>query len=272
MSLVRKLKPDRNITGALVPLSMLPVFGIVSLIFGVETGLLATTVMIWAFSLYYLYVFMRTRNGPQLFVFIWALYLGYLFTVLARYVGTNDIAIEFGLAYFTGLLFFGGGLVYLAATRRLKWRGREVFELAGEAVDETGNGYTDRPRPVGKVTYSPEQIRSFARFAARHLIALPYITSKNITLVPVKMGEEYGRLLGLYGDYRYTTWINFDMDGEVSVHISQRDYLDYRQALAFDELCASLGQVFIDFCELHSKGEGVRIIDRMDDLRIPLFS
>ena len=31
MSLVRKLKPDRNITGALVPLSMLPIFGFTSL-------------------------------------------------------------------------------------------------------------------------------------------------------------------------------------------------------------------------------------------------
>lgn len=272
MSLDRKLKPDRNITGALIPLSMLPIFGVVSLVFGIETGLLTTAVMIWAISLYFLYVFIRTRNGPHLFEFIWALYLGYMFTVLSRYIGTLDIAIEFGLAYFTGLVFFGVGLVYLTATRKLKWRGREIFELAAERVEDTGNGYTDRPRPVGKVTYSPDQIRSFARFAARHLIALPYITSKNVTLVPVKMGEEYGRVLGLSGDYRYATWINFDIDGEVSVHIAQKDYLDYRQALAFDQLCASLGQVFIDFCEFYNKGEGVRIIDRMDDLRIPVFS
>ena len=56
------------------------------------------------------------------------------------------------------------------------------------------------------------------------------------------------------------------------MHIAHKDYLDYREQLAFDPLCASLGQVFIDFFELYNKGEGVRAIDRMDDLRIGIFS
>jgi hypothetical protein len=272
MSLVRKLKPDRNITGALVPLSMLPIFGIVSLVFGFSVGLITLAVLVWTFALFYLYVFLRTWNWPHLFVAVWVAFLGCMLIVLNRYVGTNDIASEFGVAYLSGLVFFGFGIIYLIVTRKLKWRGREIFELTGEPVEETGNGYTDRPRPVGKVSYSPEQIRSFARFAARHLIALPYNTSRNITLVPIKMGDEYGRLLGLLGDYRDATWVNFDIDGEVSVHIAQKDYLDYRQSLAFDQLCASLGKVFIDFCELYNKGEGIRIIDRLDDLKIGVLS
>jgi hypothetical protein len=86
------------------------------------------------------------------------------------------------------------------------------------------------------------------------------------------MGQEYGRLLGLSGDYRDATWVNFDESGEVSVHIAQKDYLDYRQPLAFDQLCTSLGQVFIEFLELYRKGEGVRAVDRMNDLRIGFFS
>jgi hypothetical protein len=247
---------------------MLPVFGIVSLIFGFRAGLMVLAGMVWAFALFYLYVFLRTRNWPTLFVTVWAAFLGSMVIALARYVGTGEIAPEFGIAYLSGLAFFGFGIIYLAATRRLKWRGREIFELAAEPVDETGNGYTSRPRPVGRVKYSPKQLREFAQFASRHLIALPYITSKNITLVPVKMGDEFGRLLGLSGDYRDATWVNFDVDGEVSVHIAQADYLDYREALSFDQLCISLGQVFIDFIDLYCKGEGVRIIDRMDDLKI----
>lgn len=272
MSLVRKLKPDRNITGALIPLSMLPIFGFVSLVVGFKAGLMTLAMMVWVWALFYLYVFLRTWNGPHLFVSIWAGFLGAMLAFLSRYVGTNEIAPEFGIAYFSGLVFFGFGIIYLVATRKLKWRGREVFELAGESVEETGNGFTDRPRPVGKVNFSPDQIRSFARFTARYLIALPFFTSKNITLVPIKMGDEFGRFLGFSGDYRDATWINFDIDGEVTVHIAQKDHLDYRQPLAFDQLCASLGQVFIDFCELYNKGEGVRIIDRMDDLKIAVFS
>ncbi|MBE0684752.1 MAG: hypothetical protein IH585_02005, partial [Anaerolineaceae bacterium] len=137
---------------------------------------------------------------------------------------------------------------------------------------ETGNGYTSRPKPIGKVDYSPQQIQAFSRFVARNLIALPYSNSGNITLVPIKMGDEFGRLLGLSGDYFDATWINFDLNGEVSVHISQKDYLDYREPLAFDALCDSLGQVFIEFLDLFTKGEGVRVIDRLDDLKIPIMS
>ena len=48
MSLVRKLKPDRNITGAVIPLSMIPIFGITSLLFGLPTGLIILGVMMWA--------------------------------------------------------------------------------------------------------------------------------------------------------------------------------------------------------------------------------
>jgi hypothetical protein len=274
MPLVLKLKPDRSITGAVVPLAMLPIFAIVTLTFGYPVGMVTIAVLAWAFALFYLYVFVRTGNWVQLFVCIYAIFTGYMLMMLkTAYLGASVLrAKDFGLAYFTSLVFFGGVFIYVVLTRKFKWRGREIFELAAEPVEETGNGYTARPRPVGKVEYSPQQMRFFARFAARHLIALPYYSSKNITLVPVKMGDEYGRLLGVSGDYRDATWVSFDVDGEVSVHIAQKDYLDYRESPSFDPLCISLGQVFIDFLELYSKGEGVRVIDRLDDLKIPVLS
>jgi hypothetical protein len=153
MSLVRKLKPDRNITGALIPLSMLPIFGLASLIFGIPAGLLILAVMIGLFLLYYLYLFIRTGNAPQL-------------------VFTAE----------------GAFLIYMFITAS------------------------------GKFTN------------------------------------------------------NFALDGEVSVHIARKDYLDYRQPLAFDQLCNSLGTLFVDFFELYTRGEGVRVINRLDDLRIGIFS
>lgn len=273
MSLVRKLKPDRNITGAVIPLSMIPIVGITSLLFGLPTGLIILGVLMWVCSLFYLYGFVRTGNAAQLVLCAEGAIFGLLFLVYEPNFGTNKAGrLEFRAAYISTVVFFGFVIISLALTRRLKWRGREIFELAGESVEETGDGYTTRPRPVGKVEYSPQQMHAFARFCARHLIALPYSTSKNITLVPIKMGEEFGRLLGFSGDYRDATWVNFDVDGEVSVHIAQKDYLDYREALAFDQLCTSFGQVFIDFFELFNKGEGIRVIDRMDDLKLSIFS
>ncbi len=268
MSLVRRLKPDRNIIGAMVPLSIFLIFGLAAMAFGVSTGLVVLAALLWVVSLFYLYAFARTGNLAQLVIVADFAFFGYMVYIAARQIGR----LEFALVYFFGLLFFAVVLGFLAFTRRLKWRGREVFELAAEAVEEGGNGYTARPRPVGKLAYSPQQMQDFARYMARHLVALSYRTSQNITLVPIKMGEEYGRLLGLSGDYRDATWVNFDANGEVSVHIAHKDYLDYRQPLAFDPLCASLGQVFIEFFVLFNKGEGVRIIDRMDDLKIGFLS
>lgn len=273
MSLERKLKPDRNMIGPLVPLSMLLLFGLSSLIFGPPIGLTTVAVLMWVFALFYLVVFARTGNLPHLFVVAYGAFGGYIIYTLISYIGApRSEMLGVRLAYISGMFFFGFVLIFLVVNRRLKWRGREIFELAAAPVAEDGNGYTPRPRPVGRVEYSPEQLRGFARFAARNLIALPYITSQNITLVPVKMGDEFTRLLELNGDYRDATWVNFDMHGEVSVHIAHKDYLDYRQSPAFDALCASLGQVFIDFVELYTKGEGVRAIDRLDDLKLPVFS
>lgn len=273
MSLIRKLKPDRNITGVIIPFSIVPIFGLVTLIFGLHAGLIALAVWMWVYSLFYLYVFVRTWNTAQLVIFAEGAFFGFMFLFFEPNFGMNKVGSEeFKAAYISGVIFFGLIVVSLVLTRRLKWRGREIFELAAESVEETGNGYTSRPRPVGKVDYSLQETHAFARFCARHLIALPYITTKNITLVPIKMGDEFGRLLGLIGDYRDATWVNFDVNGEVSVHIAQKDYLDYREPLAFDQLCTSFGQVFIDFIEAYTKGEGVRVIDRMDDLKLSFLS
>jgi hypothetical protein len=273
MSLVRKLKPDRSISGALIPLSILPIFGIATLIFGIRGGLITLAISMWVFALFYLYAFIRTGNAAQLAVCADGLFFGFMLLVLEPNTGWNKVnQMEFQLAYYMGLMFFGILLVYLVLNRKFKWRGREIFELTAEPIEEIGNGYTSRPRPVGRVEYSPQEIQEFTKFLSRHLIALPYLTSKNTTLVIVKMGEEFGRLLGLSGDYRDTTWVNFDIDGNVSVHIAQKDYLDYREPLAFDQLCTSLGQLFIEFFELYKKGEGIRVIDRMDDLKLPVLS
>jgi hypothetical protein len=273
MSLVRKLKPDRTIGGVIIPISMIPIFGISVLIFGIQVGLYTLSGLILIFALFYLYVFFRTYNFTQLVIFADGAFASTMLLFLEPQYGVKIISRDEWIAVnLSGLVFFAVVILLLVITKRFKWRGREIFELAGESVEETGNGYTSRPRPVGKVEYTPEQIQDFARFCGRNLIGLPYYSTNNVTLVPIKMGEEFGRLLGLSGDYRDATWINFDRNGEVSVHISQKDYLDYRESLAFDPLCTALGQVFVEFLDLYTKGEGVRVIDRMNDLNIGVLS
>ncbi len=171
---------------------------------------------------------------------------------------------------FTGIFLVWA--VYLVYTKKIKWRGREVLELAAAPVEEAGNGYTPRPLASGKTEYNKQQIMEFTEFARRNLIGVSYIGKDKVVFVPVMMGREFGYILGLRSDYIDDTWVSFNFDGNVTVNISHRDYLGYKEALSFDQLCASLGNLFIDFIEMYQRGESVRIIHLMDDVRVGIFS
>lgn len=268
-----KLKPDRSMGGWIVSLSILPIFGLSALIFGAATGFIVAAFMFVIFALYTLYIFIRMGNLGHLGVCAYLLFIATMLMLATQYLtGVRDAREEWKIAYFTGMIFFGVLIIYLAVTKKIKWRGREIFELAAESVDETGNGYTPRPRPVGIVEFTADEILDFARFCARHLIAVTYINPRKVTFVPIRMGQEFTFMFKSADSWQERTWISFDFDGEVTVHIAQKDYLEYREPLAFDKLCESLGQLFIEFIEHHQRGEGVRIIDRMDALGMSYFS
>ncbi len=61
-------------------------------------------------------------------------------------------------------MLVGVWLVYLMATQKGKWKGRNIFELAARNVNDTVNGYTERPRPAGKVEYTKSELFGFADF------------------------------------------------------------------------------------------------------------
>jgi len=268
----RKLKPNHAIGGWIVPLIMVALFGVSLLILGYRRGLYTLSILIWVYALYSLYIFLRTRNYDHLVLFAFQIFLGWISYQLPSYAGTRLIeSREHIISAAIGFICFSVLIMFLIATRRLKWRGCEVFELVAEPVDETGNGYTARPRPMGKVEFTRQELLAFTRFCTRNLIALAYINPRQVVLMPVRMGQEYTYLFKAGGAHPESTWISFDFGGEVAVHISQKDYLNFRELLAFDKLCESLGNLFIEFAELHRRGEGVRIIDRMNALRLGIL-
>ena len=89
--------------------------------------------------------------------------------------------------------------------------------------------------------------------------------------MPLKYKNEYFALYSLNYNYKEKTWIAINKNGNVSVNISKQDYLDYKEDLAFDKLCKSLSDVIIEFIKLYSSGREVRIIDRMNSLKINIF-
>jgi len=270
MYTIHKLKPDRSITGFIPLFIAAIIMALIGIFFGIKAAFIFFGIFYWILSVYTFIGFLRTSNANFIIVSLFQFFAGLVAcTFEPKSSGNAPPFLGFAVLLTMVLMVW---VILLAATKKIKWRGREVLEMAAAPVEETGNGYTSRPLPAGKVEFSQQEIMDFANFARRNLIAVSYVGKDKVIFVPVMMGREFGFTMGLKNDYTDETWVSFDFDGNVTVNISHRDYLEYTEALSFDQLCASLGNLFIDFIETYQRGEGVRIIDRMDAVRISVFS
>jgi hypothetical protein len=272
MYAIHKLKPDRNFYFLLLPVGSFLAAAFFGLVFGWNGFFYFFTAFFWSYASYALLTVIRTHN------FHFLVQVFYMFSVgcvalFAPGAIQNRLAFLGLMRFLIALVFFTlVWLVLVFANRKLKWRGREILELAASSVEEIGDGYTARPLPAGKTEFSQRQILEFAEFARRNLIAVSYVGKDKIAFVPVITGREFPFIIGLKGDYTDETWVAFDFEGRVSVNVSHRDYLEFRESLAFDQLCESLGNLFVEFIEMFQRGEGVRIIDRMNAIGVSVFS
>jgi len=263
---VRKLKPDWSLSGLNPAFFTLALYIAVLVFWGIKPALFAIAICFILFALYSFITSLRTGNAGYAIAGLYQTFFG----ITCISISVNDK--RFAKLFFVCAIFLGLYLVYMAVQKKLKWRGREILELAAEPVTESNNGFTSRPLASIKTEYSKKTILDFARFLSKNLIALTYFEKERVVFVPVMMGEEYRHILGFHPDYENSTWISFDYGGKVTVSIARKDYLRNKENLTFNNLCESLGRLFVEFLELHSKGEGARIIDRMDNLRMSVFS
>jgi hypothetical protein len=274
MAHYRKLKADQSITGLLPAIIALSVVALASIFWGKMTGYKAMAGLILIFAILQYYAFSKVRSVSY---FISATYIlsFSLFLFFGSFDGMGFTNGEFStvskfLTFTTVFLLLW--LIYLLVTRKTKWKGREVFELAAVPVDETSAGFTERPRPTGKISYSKHDLLAYADFLKKNHVALPFVEGDKIFLVPVIMGREFSLLYRFRPTYLEKSWIAFSFGGDVSVHISKKDYLRYKDQLSFDRLCESMGDLFKEFLELFLNNEEVRIIDRLDALKVNLFT
>jgi hypothetical protein len=271
MYTIHKLKPDRNFYSLLLPFGLLVALALIVVLFNLQAAYLFFGAFFILYAVYNILAFARTRNPGFLVVACFQI-SGGLMAFSATALFRSKAYLPIPMFFLACVIFFLVWTIILLFNKKIKWRGREILEMAAASVDEVGNGYTNRPLPVGKVEFSPSQIQEFARFALRHLIAVPYVGKDKVGLVPVRMDQEIPYILGLKSDYTDLTWVAFHFDGNVTVKISHPDYLSYHEALSFNQLCEALGSLFIDFMDMYRRGEGERIIDRMDAVGISIFS
>jgi hypothetical protein len=153
-------------------------------------------------------------------------------------------------------------------SRKLKWRTREVLELAAMPVTETEDGFTNRPLVAGRINFTEREIRAFSMFMRKNLIATPYEEEDKIIF---SIDVPFWELVWKKRDWTSDTKVIFHYDGNVTVNIAKNEYLKYKERLSFDQLCDSLGKLFIEFLDLYVKGEGIRVIDRFNALKLNPF-
>jgi hypothetical protein len=254
----------------LLPFGAGAFFVAIGALFGVPAAYAVAGAFYTLYAAYTLLTYLRTTNPGFIVAALFQLSAG--LAGFAWAAGFGQRPNRPGVFFVACMVFFAVWVILLAVTKRIKWRGREVLELAAASVEQAQNGYTGRPLPVGKTDLTKEGILAFAEFARRHLIAVTYVGRDRVAFVPVREGKEPPFVLGLKGDYSGETWVCFDFAGNVSANVSQRDYLDYREALSFDKLCQSLGDLFVEFAGMFQRGEGRRIIARLDAVGLSMFA
>lgn len=269
MSSANKLGADRSLAGLVPAMVTLVSIAVVWIFMGEEAAFLWTNFAFAVFTGLALVAWWRTRSKGYLASSIYLLACTLMIAVRNGLIpGGHDVAPAFAILVFLSL----GVLVLMMLTRQIKWRGRDVLELAARPVAGETEAFSDRPRPVGKADYSAGEIRDFAAFARRKQIAMTYEEADRVVFVPVKMGSEYSFLFRTDRDYSGDTWIAFSNDGNITVNVSESDYGAFREDLDHDQLCRSLADVFFDFLDMHRKGQDGRILDRLDAMKIGIFS
>lgn len=143
--------------------------------------------------------------------------------------------------------------------KRIKVHFRKIFELAARPLNDVQNGFTGRPYPVGKWQYTMHEIKEFSRYLQKNMIAFPrYYDGKTILSFSAKMVDPRKQ------DPEKSSFISFDISGNITVNIAKDDYDQYKENFTFDQLCHSLSEVFKDLFEKYKNGEKESIIKIME--------
>lgn len=254
-----KLKPNDLGMGIFVMVIVIVIIGS-RVIFGREAFYNVFWIILAIFALIHFVVLLRTKNWGHLIAMLFYLFIAATFFNLSFH-RHHFLTLFFAVSGFILFILF----MYVMFTNRIKWRYTEILELAARPVDESDDGFSPRPFPAGEARYAKGEVIGFAKFLLKHVIAYPYFEENRVTLVvPQNM---FSHLLFLKRSYQKDTYISFDFNGNVSVHIAKKDYQKYKEELTFDRLCDSFGNLFREFLELYQRSESSKIIDRLNALR-----
>ena len=133
-----------------------------------------------------------------------------------------------------------------------------IFKTAARTVYSATNGFTSRPYSAGSAEYTKEQIIGFTHYLSGKIIVFPVYRENGIYLTfsmrrsPLSIREP-----------TEISYVYFDYEGKITVHISETDYRRYKAELSFDQLCESMSDVFKRFLNYYINNQESRIIPEL---------
>ena len=274
MSHIQKLKSGSPIKVFVPAIISLTIFALSSIFLGLEIGLkmLGGIILIYAvisFGLYYL----QTRSHVYLISSSYLLAFGLvLLTIQTQYTGNHLLVFPpISRLFLIWMILSWIWLFYLMVTSQTRWKGNHIMELASIGVEQSNDAYTERPFPVREIDFTKDEILALAAYLRKNLICIQYNDGDKVYFVPINNSAAMDLLFRSGFNVIEDTWVAFDPSGMVSVHISRKAYLSYKENLAFDQLCNNLGNLFIEFLDDYRKGEDVRIIDKLNTVKSDFF-
>lgn len=267
MYYAKKLKRPPYPKELLLPFIILPAFILVMKMISFSAAYLFLMPFFVAVAIVNFLIFRNTNNRGHLVIIISML----LITLMSLYIGIygKDVHNPY-LAIIVVLLVMTFPLIgYLVFNKKIKWRKREMLELAAMKVEKKDSGYTDRPFPAGQIQYNQNELDEFLELLKSNMIALPIYDNNKVNLV---INNDFSFILGFNNSFADKTWVSIDDEGNVLVHISKNDYLLYREDYSYDMICKSLGETIIKFFRFYQKGEWQRVIDQLNDLNLNVIT
>lgn len=210
-------------------------------------------------ALLHLVFLMRTRNFNYIIPAGFYIFAG--LTFIAANLHKSFLSASFSSIALVLFILF----IYILAAKKIKWRYREVMELAARSVHDTEDGFTSRPFPAEKTESTKTETISFARFLLKHAIAFPMIKKdKVIIVIPQNMMLYF---FGIRKEYQKDSHIIYNYNGNITVSITEKDYRSYNEELTFDKLCSSFSELFLLFLEQHKNKQEDKIIKRLNELK-----
>ncbi len=132
---------------------------------------------------------------------------------------------------------------------------RKIFSLSVKYVDQLSDSFTDRPFPSGTIEYTKEEIYGFSAF----------LEAKNIVKVVNDGGDFFlGFSMGISPlsnpDLNSISYFQIDLNGNTAVHISGKDYHQFRKKYSFDQLCDAVANLFMRFFNEYKAQNEKRIL------------